>query len=133
MAMVDEMKLKLRESMKARDSVRTNVLRYWIGQFTLGDGTFLDDDQAIKKMRSVVKEAKTGQTSFSDEEIAIIQEWLPPTLSVETIRERLAEVADKIKAAPQDGPAMGMAMKQLKGEAVEAADVQQVVQEIRQG
>src|SRR4051794_27511393 len=38
MTIVQRMRQELRESMKARDAVRTSVLRYWIAQLTLGDG-----------------------------------------------------------------------------------------------
>ena len=68
MTIVQRMRAQLREAMKARDAVRTNFLRYWIAQLTLGTGEEVADDQAVKKMRGILKEAKAGQTTFSPEE-----------------------------------------------------------------
>ena len=64
MTMVQKMRSQLRESMKARDAVRTGFLRYWIAQLTLGTGAEMPDSDAIKKMRGVLKEARSGLTTF---------------------------------------------------------------------
>ena len=103
MAIVQRMRNQLRESMKARDAVRTGFLRYWIAQFITGTGKEVPDDQAIKKMRGVLREAKEGITSFSPEELVLIEEWLPPTMGREQIQEALTPIADRIKAAPKEG------------------------------
>ncbi len=132
MAIVQQMREQLRESMKARDAVRTGFLRFWIAQFVTGTGEELPDDQAIKKMRGVLKEAKAGQTAFSPEELKLIEEWVPATLGREQIQEALAPIADRIKAAPKEGQAMGIAMKHLAGQPVDADDVKAVVAELRQ-
>jgi uncharacterized protein YqeY len=133
MSIVQRMRAQLTESMKARDTVRTNFLRYWIAQFTLGTGAEVSDDEAIKRMRGVLKEAKTSLTSFSAEELALIRVWVPTSLSPDQIKEALASVADQIKAAPKDGMAMGIAMKALSGHAVDSEDVQSCVTALRAG
>ena len=69
-------------------------LRYWIADLTLGTGEEMSEADAIKKMRGVLKEAKSGVTTFSPEELALIREWVPPTLTPEQIAEALAPVAD---------------------------------------
>ncbi len=130
---VQKMREQLKTSMKARDAVRTNMLRYWIAQFTLGTGAEVSDAEALKKMRGVVKEARTGQTSFTDEDIALIQEWLPSSLSRGQIDAALAPVRDQIAAAPKEGMAMGLAMKALAGQTVESEDVKAAVTQIRSG
>jgi uncharacterized protein YqeY len=132
MSIVQTMRAKLGESMKARDAVRTNFLRYWIAQLTLGTGAEMSDADAIKKMRGVLKEAKTGQTTFSPEEVALLQEWLPPTLTPQQIAEALGPFADPIKAAPKEGMAMGIAMKALAGQPVDSDDVKAAVAALRQ-
>jgi uncharacterized protein YqeY len=132
MSIVQKMRGQLGESMKARDAVRTQFLRYWIAQLTLGTGLEMSDDDAIKKMRGILKEAKSGQTSFSPAELALLQDWVPPTLSREQIAEALAPVADSIKAAPKEGMAIGLAMKALAGKPVDSDEVKAVVAEIRQ-
>jgi uncharacterized protein YqeY len=126
------MRSQLTESMKARDAVRTGFLRYWIAQLTLGTGAEVSDADAIKKMRGILKEAKAGPTSFSPEELALIQEWVPPTLSPAQIEAALAPVAAQIKAAPKEGMAMGIAMKALAGEQVESDDVKAAITALRQ-
>lgn len=131
MSIVQDMRGQLKDAMKARDAVRTNFLRYWIAQLTKGDGTEVPDDQAVKKMRSILKEASGGPTTFSPEEIALIREWVPASLSPEQIAEALAAVADQIKAAPKEGMAMGIAMKALAGQAVESDDVKLAIAAIR--
>jgi uncharacterized protein YqeY len=131
MSIVAEMRAKLTEAMKARDAVRTGFLRYWIAQLTLGTGAEVSDAEAIKKMRGVLKEAKSGPTTWSAQELALIHEWVPPTISVDQIRESLAPVADQIKAAPKEGMAMGIAMKALSGQQVDSDDVKAVITALR--
>jgi len=131
MTIVERMRAQLKDAMKARDAVRTNFLRYWIAGLTLGTGAEMPEDQAIKKMRGVQKEAKAGQTAFSPEEVALIGDWVPPTLGPGEIAAALAEVAGSIKAAPKEGMAVGIAMKALAGRAVDSDDVRAAVAEIR--
>ena len=133
MTLVQRMRDQLKASMKARDSVRTNFLRYWIAQFTRADGTEIADDEAIKKLRGVAKEAQSGVTTFTAEEVALIQEWVPPLFSREQVTEALQALAEQIKAAPKDGMAMGLAMKALAGKPVDSDDVKAVVTALRAG
>lgn len=132
MTIVQRMRAGLKDAMKARDAVRLGFLRYWIAQLTLATGAELDDPAAVKKMAGVLKEAKTGVTTFTPAEIALLEEWVPKSLDVDAIRELLAAVADQIKAAPKDGMAMGVAMKALAGQQVDGGDVRAVVTELRQ-
>ena len=131
MSIVQRMRESLKVSMRARDALRTNFLRYWIAQLTLGTGEEMADADAVKKMRGVVKEAKSGQTTWTPEEIALIAEWVPASLGPEQIAEALAGVADAIKAAPKEGMAMGIAMKALAGQPVDSDDVKAAVAAIR--
>jgi uncharacterized protein YqeY len=131
MAIVPKMREQLRESMKAKDATRTQFLRYWIAQLTTGTGEEVPDDQAIKRMRGVLKEARSGQTTFSPEELALIEEWVPASMGRDRIREVLAPIADQVRSAPKEGQAMGVAMKHLAGQAVDADDVKAVVAELR--
>ncbi len=131
MTIVQRMRDALKVSMKARDTLRTSVLRYWIAQLTLGTGAEMADAEAIKKMRGVLKEAKTGQTTWSPEEVALIGEWVPASLGPDQVAELLAPVADAIRAAPKDGMAIGLAMKALAGQPVDSDDVRAAVATIR--
>jgi uncharacterized protein YqeY len=132
MTIVERMRAQLAEAMKARDAVKTGFLRYWIAQLTLGTGATVPDDEAVKKMRGILKEAKAGPTSFSPEELALIRDWVPQSLTPEQIAEALAVVRDQIKSAPKEGMAMGIAMKALAGQPVESDDVKVVVALLRQ-
>jgi uncharacterized protein len=132
MSIVQRMRAQLGESMKARDTVRTGFLRYWMAQFILGDGTEMPEADAIKKMRGVLKEAKAGPTTFTAEELALIKQWVPANLSPEQITEALAPVAAQIKAAPKEGMAMGIAMKSLAGHQVDSDDVKAAIAALRQ-
>jgi uncharacterized protein len=132
MSIVTRMRAQLTQAMKARDTVRTSFLRYWIAQLTLGTGAEMAEADAIKKMRSVLKEAKSGPTTFTPEELALIREWVPPTLSPDQIAAALAPVAEQIKSAPKEGMAMGIAMKTLAGQQVESDDVKAAITAIRQ-
>ncbi len=92
----------------------------------------MSDADAMKKMRAVLKEAKTGQTTFSPQEVVLLQDWLPPTLTLEQIAAALAPVADQIKAAAKEGMAMGIAMKTMAGQAVDSEDVKAAITALRQ-
>ncbi len=83
-------------------------------------------------MRGILKEAKAGPTTFSEAEIALLKEWVPPTLGPEQIAEALLPVRDQIKSAPKDGMAMGIAMKALAGQPVDSDDVKAAVASLRQ-
>ena len=132
MTIVERMRAQLREAMKARDAVKTGFLRYWIAQLILATGAEVSDADAIKKMRGILREAKAGPTTFSEEEIALLREWVPPTLGPEQIAAALVSVRDQIKAAPKEGMAMGIAMKALAGQQVESDDVKAAVASLRQ-
>lgn len=131
MTIVQKMRSQLAPAMKARDSAKTAFLRYWIAQLTLGTGAEMDDADAIKKMRSVLKEAKSGVTTFTAEEIDQLRDWVPASLSLDQIRAAIEPVAGQIQAAPKDGMALGIAMKALAGQAVETEDVKAAVDAIR--
>jgi uncharacterized protein YqeY len=133
MAIVQRMREQLKDSMRAKDTDRTAFLRYWIAQLTRGDGTEVPDDDAIKKMRGIVKEAKAGPTTFSVREIELIGEWVPASLDAQAIAALLDPIADSIRSAPKDGMAMGLAMKHLAGQPVDSADVKAAVAAIRGG
>ncbi len=132
MTIVEKMRAGLKDAMKARDTLRMNFLRYWIAQLTLGTGAELADADAIKKMAGVLKEAKTGATTFTAEEIALLEEWVPRALDAAAIRAILEPIADQIQAAPRDGMAMGIAMKALAGQQVDGNDVRAVIAALRQ-
>jgi len=131
MTIVRRMREQLRAAMKARDAVRLAALRYWIAGLTLGTGEELPDDQAIGKMRGVLKEAQSGRVTFTPEELDFIREWVPASVGLDEVRAALGPAAEAIRSAPKEGMAIGLAMKAMAGRPVEAADVRAAVAEIR--
>lgn len=131
MTIVQKMRAQLGPAMKSRDAARMAFLRYWIAQLTLGSGEETADADAIKKMRSVLKEAKSGVTTFTPEELELLREWVPASLTPEQIREALAPAVEAVRAAPKDGMALGVAMKALAGQAADTEDVKAAVAAIR--
>ena len=131
MTIVQTMRGQLGPAMKARDAARLAFLRYWIAQLTLGTGEEMADADAVKKMRGVLKEAKSGVTTFTAEELELLREWVPASLSPDQIQEALAPAVDQIRAAAKDGIALGVAMKALAGRPVETEDVKAAVAAIR--
>jgi uncharacterized protein YqeY len=131
MSIVQKMRGQLAEAMKARDTVRLGFLRYWIAQLTLGTGAEMSEADALKKMRGVLKEAKSGPTTFTAPELALLSEWVPALLTAEQIKDALAPVAEQIKAAPKEGMAMGIAMKALAGRHVDSDDVKAAIAALR--
>ncbi|WP_406699331.1 hypothetical protein V5E97_10710 [Singulisphaera sp. Ch08] len=132
MTIVQRMRASLTESMKARDATRTQFLRYWIAGLTLGTGEEMPDADAIKKMRGVLKEAKGGTTTFTPEELSLLQDWVPPAMTREQVSEALAPIAEQIRKAPKEGMAIGIAMKTLAGQPADSDDVRAVIAELRQ-
>jgi uncharacterized protein len=132
MSIVERMRAQLADAMRARDTVRLGFLRYWIAQLTLGTGAEMSESDAIKKMRGVLKEAKSGMTTFTPEELALLRDWVPATLTADQIKEALTPVAEQIKAAPKDGMAMGIAMKSLAGQPVDSDDVKAAIGALRE-
>jgi uncharacterized protein YqeY len=131
MTIVQKMRSQLAPAMKARDTAKLAFLRYWIAQLTLGTGAEMADADAVKKMRSVLKEARSGVTTFTPEEVEQLLEWVPASLGLDQISEALGPVADQIRAAPKDGMALGVAMKALAGQTVETEDVKAAVNALR--
>ena len=79
----------------------------------------------------MLKEAQTGRTTFTPEELTLIREWVLATLGRDQIQEILAPHADAIRSAPKEGQAMGAAMKALAGQAVDSDNVKAVITTLR--
>lgn len=142
--LVDDIKKRMFEAMKAGRTVEKEILRVCLGEITTEETraakTFSDEEvQAV--LRKLLKSNRESLSQAEDstaraeleEEQAVLESFLPRALGVDEIVEALAPVADSIRAAKATGPAMGVAMKHLKGAgaAVEARDVTAAVERIR--
>lgn len=90
-------------------------------------------DQRIVNATGADLEACETQRTKLNTENDLLNALIPKTLTLDEVRAMLAPVADAIKAAAGDKPAMGVAMPIFKkgGHIVESSDVAAVVQEIR--
>jgi len=142
--LIDGLKDGVKDAMRKKDGVAKDVLRVALGEIQTAEarsGTALSDEEAQKIVRKLVKSNEETLTATSDpattekleREIEVLQGFLPKALSVDDIEKALAPVRDQIQQAKAEGPAMGLAMKQLKsqGFAVEAPDVKAAITRIR--
>ena len=144
MALLQTIKEQVIEAMKAKDSLKKEVLRVAQGDIEMHHtrtGEHMTDDEAQKVIRKLIKSNQETIEHTTDpatveklnKEIAILEALLPRTLGVDEIVAALAPVEADIKAAGNDGQATGVAMKHLKpqGLAVEGKDVSEAVRQIR--
>jgi len=145
MTLVDVLRKKALESMKAKDSLATTILRLAQSEVQAAEaraGKALTDDEAFACVRKLVKSneetlaASKGdaeKTATLTRENAILTELLPKGLSVPELQALLAPVTDAIRAAGNDGQATGVAMKHLKAQGVTAGgkDVGEAVRLLR--
>ena len=147
MTLVDVLRKKALEAMKAKDGLATTILRLAqseVQALEARQGRPLTDEEAFGALRKLVKSnEETLAASVGDDEkratltreIALLTEFLPKSLSAAEIAAALAPVAEAIKAAGNDGQATGVAMKHLKSQGAQVAgtDVAQAVKAIRGG
>ena len=144
MALLETIKKQVLEAMKAKDTLARDVLRVVQGDIEMHHtrtGEHMSDDAAQKVVRKLIKSNQETIEHTKDpagveklnKEIAILDALLPRTLSVAELIIVLGPAVDDIKAAGNDGQAMGAAMKHLKpqGLAVEGKDVSAAVKQIR--
>jgi uncharacterized protein len=149
MGLLQTLNDKLTECRRARQATEMGVLQVILGDATMIEartGKKASDDEVEKLIRKTMlanQETLTllEQRSLSGSpnhakltaENALLVSLLPRTMSVEEIVAELAEVADAIKGAKNDGQATGAAMKHLKGKQLKALgdDVSAAVKKMR--
>lgn len=149
MAIHEDMRTTLKESLKAKDEIRLRTTRSILTAFTnelVATGKtpqdMLDDTQALSVIKRLAKQRKesivqfeaAGRQDLSEPEkaeLAILESYLPTLLTQEVlepiVRAKLAElsITDKSKL----GMAVGALMKELHGKA-DGADVKAIVERI---
>ena len=149
MTMLETLKQKLLACRKASLSIEMGVLQVVLGEASMIEargGKPATDDELEKIIRKVIlgNQETLGilqarDLSASDNfaklttENTLLQSLLPQTLSVPEIVQALAEIADPLRAARNDGQATGLAMKHLKGKnlRVLGEDVTVAVKQLR--
>jgi uncharacterized protein len=144
MALVDQIKARMFQAMKAGNTVEKEILRVAMGEITTDaarPGKKGDDEDTQAILKKLVKSNEESLEASQDEtqkatlraEIEILSTFLPKSLGVPEIVAALAPVAEAIKAAANDGQATGVAMKHLKslGAVVNGKDVSAAVRQLR--
>lgn len=142
--LIDEVKKQITQAMRDKDSERRDLLKVVLGELQTAGARLseaLPDAEAERLIRKMVKSnQEMAELSPKPEvvekmktEIAVLETLLPKTLSVDEIVEALGPVSDAVKAAGNDGQAMGVAMKHLKssGASVDGKDVGVAVKQVR--
>ena len=140
--LIDQIKQRMFQAMKSGATVEKEILRTAIGEVTR-TGEEASDDRVLQVLRKLVKANQetlrsatdATQRSALEQEIVVLEEYLPRSLSAAALTELLGPVATEIRAAAGPGPALGIAMKFLKSKAAvaEAQDVRTAVTQLRQG
>ena len=145
MSLIDQIKARITQAMKARNTVEKEVLRVALGEMQIAEtrAGALSDDEAAAIVRKLLKSnhetlgltADAEQKQTLTQEIAILESLLPKTLSVDEIVTQLAPVAEQLRAAKSSGQATGIAVKHLKSADanVGGKDVAAAVERIRSG
>jgi uncharacterized protein YqeY len=141
--LIDEIKARITRAMKEKDEVARDVLRLAFGEVQTAEangGRPLKDEEVAAIVRKIVKSNDEtlnlgGENEQLRRENTVLQSLLPKSLTPDQIAEALAPQAEAIRAAKNDGQAMGVAMKHLKstGATVEANDVTAAVKKLRAG
>lgn len=142
--LLDEIKARMFKAMKAGSVVEKEILKVAMGEITTDaarPGKKGDDDETRAILKKLVKSNEETLAQTEDEakkatlreEIAVLSDFLPKSLSEDDVVAALAPVADGIRAAGNDGQATGVAMKHLKsiGATVDGKVVSAAVKKIR--
>ena len=125
--MLEKLQQQLKDAMKAKDEVRTSVLRMLISDFKYAQiekkGT-LDDAESTQVIKRAIKKRKEsiemyekgGRTDLASKESAelkILQEFVPAEMDEQTIRAKVDEIIQELGAT--DKKDMGRVMKEILG------------------
>lgn len=149
MSLQEQILNDLREAMKSKQEDRLRVLRSLkskllereISERTGGKKTALSDDQVVEVLMKAAKQRKESIDQFKEggredlvkreqEELEIIQSYLPEMLTEEEIRDIARRKINELDADSMAdmGKVMGILMQELKGKA-EGSVVSKVVKE----
>jgi uncharacterized protein YqeY len=144
MPIIDDLKTRKTEALRAKDEVAKNIYSLAYSELQLASarsGKPATDDEAIAILKKLVKSNEdtlavatdAAQREALTREIALLSALLPQTLGVPEVVAALAPVVDAIKAAGNDGQATGVAMKHLKstGASVDGKTAAAAVKQIR--
>jgi uncharacterized protein YqeY len=141
--LLETIRQRLKEAMKARREVEREILRVALGEIQTEEarGTAIGDAEVERIVRKLIKSDNETLEATSDparqatlrEEIAVLESLLPQRLGVDAIVAALRDIEGDIRAAKAEGQAIGVAMKHLKpkGLSVDGKDVAVAVKQLR--
>lgn len=141
----DKLMEDLKKSMKEKDEIRKNtvqMIRASILQIEKDKGIEVDDEKILEIIAKEVKTKKDALVDFkraerqdlieqTNQEILVLQEYLPKQLTKEELKEKIEQIINKIGATSIKD--MGIVMKEAKQEIGTAADgksINDVVKEL---
>jgi hypothetical protein len=149
MSLLETLRAQLTECRRAGRAVELTVLQVVLGDASMIEartGKKASDEEMEKLIRKTMlgnqetlgileQRGLTGNENHTrlTAENVYLASLLPQTLSVDAIVAQLAEVADAVKGAKNDGQATGVAMKHLKGKQLKVLgeDVSAAVRKLR--
>jgi Uncharacterized conserved protein len=152
-AFLDRLNEDLKQAMRDQDKVRLRTIRSLraalknkeIDQRQGGDEGSLSEQEQLAVVRKQVSQREDSIEQYEEagrddlvqkeqEEIDVLQEYMPDPLSEEELEEILQEILDEVGAESMAdmGPVMGRAMDQLRGR-VDGNRVQEKVKELLAG
>lgn len=145
MSLHDDLKARVTAAVKAGDAATRDTLRTVIGEAqmeALRRKADVTDDvvlgvvrKGVAGLRETIPLAKKDgrDTTAQEAELAMLEALLPKAWDREAVAAALAAVRDEVRAAKNDGQAMGVAMKALKavGAVTAPDDVKAVVAALR--
>ena len=145
MSLQDELKTRVTTAMKGGDALTRDTLRTVLGE-AQAEAVRRKSEVTDEVVIGVVRKAVTGlketiplarkdgrDTTQQEAELALLEGILPKAWDREAIAAALAPSRDELRAAKNDGQAMGVAMKVLKaqGATTNPDDVKAVVAAVR--
>ena len=139
--LMEDLKISMREKNNLRKNT-VQMVRAAILQIEKDKGIEVDDGKILEIIAKEVKSKKDALVDFekggredliaqTNEEIAVLQEYLPKQLTHDELVEKIKEVIEKVGATSMKD--MGVVMKEAKAEIGTAADgksINEVVKEL---
>lgn len=147
MALEENIMAQMKDAMKSKDEKALRSLRaikaaILLAKTSEGAGGSLKEEDEVKLLQKLIKQRKDSLEIFQQqnrtdlaqkeqEEITVIEQFLPKQLSAEELREVISKIiAETGASSPADmGKVMGAATKQLAGKA-DGKSISTIVKEL---
>ncbi len=149
MSLHEKIKVEMIEALKNREEIKLSVLRGLISAFTnelvaqkKKPQEMLNDDDTLSVIKRAGKQRKDSIEQFKkggredlasseEEELKIIEEYLPKMMGIEEIKKIAENKKSEMKIDDKSkiGILMGAIMKELKGQA-DGGDVKKAVEDL---